>query len=375
MALSWIFDGLLGTIIPFLFVLMIIVFFHELGHYLVGRACGVQATVFSIGFGPELFGFNDKQGTRWRVSLLPLGGYVRFLGDLDAASFAEDEAMQALPEAVRRRSFPVQAVWKRFLIVLAGPVASILLGVMIFSTNAWLFGRVVLTPRVAAISAGSAAEAAGFQIGDLVVAVNGEKIESFTDLQRIVGLSAGAALTIEVDRAGQMLSLVATPRLEARDSVVGPRRMGMLGISARNTPDSVIIKREDIFGALAFGWHQSWTIIASSGDFIAGLFSGRASPDQVSGPVGIAKMSGEAAKLGFTALIAFAGMLSVSIGALNLLPIPLLDGGHLVLYVIEAVRGRALEKKAIEAAFRIGLAFVVALTLFSLYVDVFGIRH
>ena len=246
---------------------------------------------------------------------------------------------------------------------------------MIFSTNAWLFGRVVLTPRVAAISAGSAAEAAGFQIGDLVVAVNGEKIESFTDLQRIVGLSAGAALTIEVDRAGQMLSLVATPRLEARDSVVGPRRMGMLGISARNTPDSVIIKREDIFGALAFGWHQSWTIIASSGDFIAGLFSGRASPDQVSGPVGIAKMSGEAAKLGFTALIAFAGMLSVSIGALNLLPIPLLDGGHLVLYVIEAVRGRALEKKAIEAAFRIGLAFVVALTLFSLYVDVFGIRH
>jgi regulator of sigma E protease len=368
-------DGLSGTIIPFLFVLMIIVFFHELGHYLVGRVCGVQATVFSIGFGPELFGFDDKHGTRWRVSLLPLGGYVRFLGDLDSASFAEDEALQALPEAVRRRSFPVQSVWKRFLIVLAGPVASILLGVMIFSTNAWLYGRVVLTPRVAAISAGSAAESAGFQIGDLVVAVNGERIESFTDLQRIVGLSAGVALTIEVDRGGQKISLVATPRLESRDSVAGPRHMGMLGISARNTPDSVIVKQEDMFGALAFGWRQSWTIIASSGDFVAGLFSGRASPDQVSGPVGIAKMSGEAAKLGFTALIAFAGMLSVSIGALNLLPIPLLDGGHLVLYVIEAVRGKALEKRAIEAAFRIGLAFVVALTLFSLYVDLFGIRR
>ena len=361
--------GFLHTIVPFLFVLTIIVFFHELGHYLVGRWCGVRVSTFSIGFGPELIGWNDRSGTRWRIALLPLGVFVRFFGDADAASTPDHEAAAEFSAEERAVSFIFQPVWKRFLIVLAGPLASILLGVLIFSSNAYLNGRVVLIPKVASVVPESAAAEAGFETGDIIISVDGTEVESFVDVQRIVGMYAGSPLTFMVKRDGALLPLTATPKLQLRESMVGTRRMGVLGIAAARDESTLVVKQETLLGAVGFGFRQSWSVIESSGTFLTGLVSGRASPDQLSGPVGIAKMSGEVAKLGFGALIGFAGLLSVSIGFLNLLPIPMLDGGHLVLFAIEAVRKRALDQKVTEIIFRVGLALILCLTLFSLYID------
>jgi regulator of sigma E protease len=238
-----------------------------------------------------------------------------------------------------------------------------------FSSNAYLFGRVVLIPKVASVVAESAAAEAGFQVGDIILSVDGNRVESFIDLQRIVGMYAGVPLKFQVKRDGAEVALVATPKMQLRDSIAGSRRMGVLGIAAARDASTLIMKQETVLGAIAFGLRQTWNVIESSGDFLAGLFSGRASTDQLSGPVGIAKMSGEVAKLGLNALIGFAGMISVSIGLLNLMPIPLLDGGHLVLYAIEAVRNRALNQKVTEFIFKVGLAIIACLTLFSLYLD------
>ena len=362
-------DGLLNTIAPFLFVLTIIVFFHELGHYLVGRWCGVRVSTFSIGFGPELIGWNDRSGTRWRIALLPLGGFVRFFGDSDAASTPDYAGAAEFSPEERAVSFIFQPVWKRFLIVLAGPVASILLGVVIFSTNAYLNGRVVLIPKVASVVPESAAAEAGFQIGDIIVSVDGADVESFVDVQRIVGMYAGVPLKFLVKRDDALHTLVATPKMQLKESMVGTRRMGVLGIAAARDSSTLMVKQETALGAIAFGFRQSWNVIESSGNFLVGLVSGRASSDQLSGPVGIAKMSGEVAKLGLGALIGFAGLLSLSIGLLNLMPVPLLDGGHLVLYIIEIIRKRALNQNVTEIIFRVGLALILCLTLFALYVD------
>lgn len=367
--------GFLAYIIPFLFVLTLVVFFHELGHFLVGRWCGVKVEAFSIGFGPEILGWTDRSGTRWRIALLPLGGYVRFLGDANAASAPDLETVAAMPVSDRVLSFPAQPVWKRFLIVLAGPVASLLLAVVIFAGSAYLSGRYILLPKIASVAPGSAAEEAGFQSGDLVLSVDGETIESFTDLQRIVSIRPGEILNIVIDRSGSKMELKAVPRLQERDSFVGKKRVGVLGLSATRDETTLFFKEETLAGAVQFGMVETVNVVSGSLTYLKNIVIGRAPPDQLSGPVGIARMSGEAAKLGFMALIGMAGLISASIGFLNLLPIPLLDGGHLVLYVIEAMRGRPLEAKTVETAFRIGLAFIVALTLFTLFLDLGTLVH
>ena len=367
--------GFLAYIIPFLFVLTLVVFFHELGHFLVGRWCGVKVEAFSIGFGPEILGWTDRSGTRWRIALLPLGGYVRFLGDANAASAPDLETVAAMPVSDRLLSFPAQPVWKRFLIVLAGPVASLLLAVVIFAGSAYLSGRYILLPKIASVAPGSAAEEAGFQSGDLVLSVDGETIESFTDLQRIVSIRPGEILNIVIDRSGSKMELKAVPRLQERDSFVGKKRVGVLGLSATRDETTLFFKEETLAGAVQFGMVETVNVVSGSLTYLKNIVIGRAPPDQLSGPVGIARMSGEAAKLGFMALIGMAGLISASIGFLNLLPIPLLDGGHLVLYVIEAMRGRPLEAKTVETAFRIGLAFIVALTLFTLFLDLGTLVH
>jgi regulator of sigma E protease len=367
--------GFVTYVIPFLFVLTLVVFFHELGHFLVGRWCGVKVEAFSIGFGPELLGWTDRSGTRWRIALLPLGGYVRFLGDLNAASAPDLEGVSQLTASERAVSFPAQPVWKRFLIVLAGPVASLLLAIIIFAGSAYTSGRYILLPKIASVAPGSAAEEAGFKTGDLVLSVDGETIESFTDLQRIVTIRPGVSLQIKVEREGTVLDLKAVPRLEERDSFVGKKRVGVLGLSASRDATTLVYKDETLAGAVQFGVIETVNVVSGSLTYLKNIIVGRAPPDQLSGPVGIARMSGEAAKLGFLALLSMAGLISASIGFLNLMPIPLLDGGHLVLYVIEAVRGRPLAANTIETAFRIGLAFIVALTLFTLFLDIGPLVH
>lgn len=361
----------LSYIVPFLFVLTIVVFFHELGHFLVARWCGVRVRVFSIGFGSELAGFTDRRGTRWRIAAIPLGGYVKFLGDESAASTPDREGMERMSAEERRHSFPTQPVPKRAAIVAAGPLANFILAVILFAGVFMIAGRPEIQPRVDAVEPDSAAAAAGFQPGDLVVAIDGERIDTFADIQRIVAVSAGETLTIVVAREGREVTLSATPELrESRDVFGNTHRIGVLGLKRSASPADVTVRHFGPLEALAEGTRETWGTITRTLDYLGKVVIGRESPDQLGGPIRVAQLSGEVASLGMAALVTLTAILSVSIGLINLFPIPLLDGGHLVFYAIEAVRGRPLSERAQEIGFRIGLALVLMLMLFATFNDI-----
>jgi regulator of sigma E protease len=363
--------GWTGWIIPFLFVLSVVVFFHELGHFLVARWCGVRVLVFSIGFGPELIGFNDRHGTRWKISAVPLGGYVKFFGDENAASVPDEAAVAAMTPAEQRESFFHQPVGRRAAIVVAGPVANFVLAILVFAAVFMTFGKQITSARVDSVQPDSAAAAAGFQPGDLVVAIDGRPIESFTDMQRIVGASAGRTLEITVDRGGVRTTLKAVPALrEVKDSFGNVHRIGVLGISRSMAPGDIRTERVPPHTALIMGVEETWFVVERTMSYLAGVIVGRESADQLGGPIRIAQVSGQVASVGLVALIHLAAVLSVSIGLLNLFPIPLLDGGHLLFYAIEAIRGRPLSERAQELGFRIGLAIVLMLMIFATFNDI-----
>jgi regulator of sigma E protease len=364
--------ALTSYLIPFLFVLTLVVFFHELGHFLIARWCGVKVMVFSIGFGPQLFGFNDRHGTRWRVSAIPLGGYVKFFGDDNAASVPDQNALAAMTEEERRHSFIDQPVRSRAAIVVAGPLANFILAIVIFAGIFMLVGRPLTPARVDQVQPGSAAEMAGIKSGDVVVEIDGKPIEGFSQLQRIVQTSGGRPLTITVDRGGVRLDLKATPTVRGFCN-------GVLGISKSNAAGEATVHRASPGAAIRMGAEETYFIVERSLCFVAGVVVGRESADQLGGPARIAQVSGEVWKTGLsaggasgaiTSLLYLAGLLSASIGLLNLFPIPLLDGGHLLFYAIEAVRGKPLSERAQEVGFRIGLAIVVMLMIFATYNDI-----
>lgn len=362
--------GVVGYLVPFLFVLTLVVFFHELGHFLVARRCGVRVLVFSIGFGPELFGFNDRHGTRWKVSAIPLGGYVKFFGDENAASVPDPVALAAMTEEERRHSFVHQPVARRAAIVVAGPLANFVLAIAIFAALFMVFGKPSTSPRVDAVQPGSAAEAAGFKPGDLVLAINGRSIESFPDMQQIVSTSAGETLEFEVDRGGLKVALKATPTLrETKDRFGNVHRIGVLGITRSPSPEDTHFQPVGPIKALELGVQRTWFVVERTLSYIGGVISGREAADQLGGPIRIAQVSGQVATEGLPSLFSLAAVLSVSIGLLNLFPVPLLDGGHLLFYGIEAARGRPLSERAQEVGFRIGLAIVVMLMIFATYND------
>lgn len=363
--------SLLSYVIPFLFVLTIVVFFHELGHFWVARRAGVRVLTFSLGFGPELFGFNDKHGTRWRLAAVPLGGYVKFFGDEDAASTPDPAKLAHMTDAERRESFFYQPLRWRAAIVAAGPIANFILAIVIFSLVFMVFGRQVSTPRVDQVAAGSAAEQGGFKPGDLVTRINGAAVESFADMQRIVGAHAGSKLTFTVDRGGVPVDLTATPELrEVKDAFGNVHKMGMLGISRSLAAADVVTRRYGPVEAVTMGAQETWFVVARTFDYLGGLIAGRESADQLGGPIRIAQVSGQVATFGFGALLSLAAVLSVSIGLLNLFPIPLLDGGHLLFYAVEAVRGHPLSARTQDIGFRIGLAIVLMLMVFATWNDV-----
>jgi regulator of sigma E protease len=363
--------GLVGYVVPFLFVLTIVVFFHELGHFLMARWCGIRVLVFSIGFGPEIAGFNDRYGTRWKISAVPLGGYVKFFGDENAASAPNYVAAAAMSEAEKKDSFIFQPVGSRAAVVLAGPVANFLLAIAIFAAIFMTVGKQITSARVDTVQQGSAAQAAGFQPGDLVLTINGEKIESFSDMQRIVSISAGTPLSVEVDRGGVQVTLKAVPQLkELKDNFGNVHRLGVLGISRSMAPGDIRTEKSGPLRAIVMGAQETWFVVDRTLSYITGVFAGREAADQLGGPIRIAQVSGQVATAGFTALIHLTAVLSVSIGLLNLFPIPLLDGGHLLFYVIEAIRGRPLSERAQELGFRIGLAIVLMLMIFATFNDI-----
>lgn len=370
-SLSALGGGLIGYVVPFLFVLTIVVFFHELGHFLMARLCGIKVLVFSVGFGPEIAGFNDRYGTRWKISAVPLGGYVKFFGDDNAASVPDQAAAASMSDADRKDSFMFQPVRSRAAVVAAGPIANFVLAIAIFAAIFMTVGKQTTSALVDTVQPASAAEAAGFKAGDLVTAINGEKIESFSDMQRIVSISAGETLSIEVDRGGTPVTLKATPQLkEIKDNFGNIHRLGVLGISRSMSPGDVKTEKVGPLRAVVMGAQETWFVVDRTLAYIGGVFVGREAADQLGGPIRIAQVSGQVATAGFTALIHLTAVLSVSIGLLNLFPIPLLDGGHLLFYAIETIRGRPLSDRAQEVGFRIGLAVVVMLMIFATFNDI-----
>lgn len=359
-----------GYIIPFLFVLTVVVFFHELGHFLVARWCGVKVDTFSIGFGPEIFGREDRYGTRWKVSWIPLGGYVKFAGDDNAASVPDMDKLSHVPPEKREGLFFFKPLYQRAAVVAAGPIANFILAIVIFAGIFTIVGQGTATAIVDKVQPDSAAAEAGFKPDDLVVSIDGATINDFEDMQRIVSTSAGAPLKFGVIRDGHEITLTATPRLkEVTDPFGNAQRIGLLGVQRKSGPGAYKIVKTDPLTGLWHGAQETWFIVDRTMSYLGGMLAGREDSSQLGGPLRIAEVSGQVATLGFAALLNLTAVLSVSIGLLNLFPVPMLDGGHLLYYAVEGVQGRPMGQKAQEFGFRIGLVLVMMLMFFATWND------
>jgi len=371
--LTGFFDGL-GSFglysFAFLSVLTVVVFIHELGHFLVARWCGVRVTTFSIGFGREVWGFNDRYGTRWRLAWIPLGGYVKFMDDENAASVPSREAAAVLTPEERAGAFHAKPIWQRAAVVAAGPLANFLLAIMVFAISFMLFGVRSTAPRVDEVIVGSPAAAAGFQPGDVIVSIDGRAIRSFNDVLRTVTTGGGRPLAVVVTRKGQAVDLKVTPQLdEAKDDLGGTQSVWRVGIRQRSTPDQVTEERVGPVTAIGLGIKETSFIITSTLSYLGDVVTLRQRADQLGGPVRIADVAGKVAQRSVLDLVYLAAFISVSVGLVNLFPIPLLDGGHLMFYAIEAVRGRPLSERSQELSFRIGMAVVLTIMMFSMFND------
>lgn len=363
-------ESLWGYLIPFLFVLTVVVFFHEMGHFLVARLCGVKVETFSIGFGREITGWTDRHGTRWKISWVPLGGYVKFVGDESAASTPDRRRLAEIPEAEREGLFYFKPVHKRAAVVAAGPIANFLLSIVLFAGLFTIVGQSFATPVVDVVQPGSVADKAGFKAGDRVISIDGTAIDSFEDMQRIVSTSADKALTFVLKRGADDVAVVATPRRqEVTDRFGNLHKMGLLGVQRDAKDGNFRIVRSDPLTSIWLGAKETWFIVAQTMNYLGGIVSGREDASQIGGPLTIAHVSGQVATLGFGALLNLTAMLSVSIGLLNLFPVPMLDGGHLLYYAVEAARGRPMGEQAQEVGFRIGLALVMLLMVFATWND------
>lgn len=358
-------DILSDYLLPFLIVLTVLVFVHELGHYLLARWNGVRVEVFSIGFGPELFGWTDKAGTRWKFSLVPLGGYVKMFGDANAASQPGEDTDQMSAEE-RAVAFPHKRLGQRAAIVAAGPIANFLFAIVILGGLFMLWGQPYTTPVIDEVRPDTAAAAAGLQSGDRIVAIEGSPVDRFQDVQRVVRLSPGEPLSIVVQRNGERLELTATPtRTTIDDSMGNEHTIGLLGV----TSQGLEYKRHGPVRAVMAAGEETYNLTVGTLQAVGQIIGGSRSAEELGGPIRIAQMSGEVADAGATNLIWFMAVLSINLGLINLFPVPMLDGGHLMFYAIEAVRGRPLGERAQEYGFRIGLALVLTLMLFVTWND------
>lgn len=361
---------LLSYAIPFLAVLTVIIFVHEMGHYLVARWNGVAIQTFSIGFGRELFGWNDRHGTRWRVSAIPLGGYVRFVGDMSPAGLADTEVIERADPALAPRLFVNKSVWQRIAIVAAGPLANVLLTFFVLYALLLGYGRYTISPVIGEVLDGSVAQVAGFEPGDTILFVDGYAVHGFEDFQRYVATSPEREVSVELDRGGQALTLVLVPEaVQVEDRFGNTQRIGRIGVTRDVSDTDVTLYRPGPVEAVGLTLEEIRFIIQRTAAFLGDFFVGRGDVEQLGGPVKVAKVSGQVATLGIVALINLMALLSLNIGIFNLLPVPMLDGGHLLYYFFEAIRGRPLSLKVQEIGFRFGFALVLALMVFTLFND------
>jgi len=394
------------TIFAFLVLLTIIVFFHEYGHFSVARMLGVRVDVFSIGFGKPLLRWIDRKGTEWRIAALPLGGYVKFFGDLNAASQAPPEAQSkpvttqfpapgqkevlshGMTAEERAVCFHFKPVWARALIVAAGPIANFVLAVAIFTALFVTLGKSTLEPVIGAVSLDSAAQEAGFEPGDRVLSVNGREIKQFNQLYDVVLLSGGAPLNVEIDRSGETMSIEVTPRrVEGTDRYGNQIERWLLGIGPDS--NSYEYRKLGVIEALGEGVKELGRILGVTVQFLGKIILGQEDVRQLGGPLKMAQYAGQSVMSGFdeagyreppgflvmlkASMIDFiflAAVVSVSIGFLNLLPVPVLDGGHLMYYAYEAVAGKPLGARAQAIGFRVGIVMLASLMIFVTWNDI-----
>ncbi len=363
-------EDALRYLVPFLVVLTALVFVHELGHYAIARRNGVRVEVFSIGFGPELFGWTDRAGTRWKFSAVPLGGYVKMFGDANVTG-APDSMVETMSAAERAVSFHHKTVSQRAAIVVAGPAANFVFSIVVFAFLFALFGQPFTPPEVGAVLPGSVAERAGFQAGDTILRIDGTPIERFEQIQRIVQLNLDRPLQITVSRNDREIALIASPAvIEETDRLGNRQRVARLGIRGGRIEYVRHGPVESVWRAVGETYSQTTGTLRAIGQMIVG----RRTADELGGPIRIAQMSGEVARGGIASLIVFAAVLSINLGLINLFPVPLLDGGHLLFYAFEAARGRPLGERTQEYGFRIGVVLVFSLMLFATWNDLVQLR-
>ena len=353
-------------IVVFLIVLTILVFVHEYGHYWVAKRNGVRVEAFSVGFGPEIWGRNDASGTRWKICVIPLGGYVKMFGE--GGDVSEDGEKSELSDAEKAVSFYYKTVSQRAAIVAAGPIVNFIFAIFAFAILAGAVGNAVPLAAVGKVLKDSAAEIAGFKSGDRFISINEEEINLFSDLRRIVTENPDIVLSFQIDRAGKEITLSATPKLTVQKNAEGEEiEIGLLGVEW--SPDFVSYERQNPAMALWVGVQRTYMVTTNILSYIGDMFSGRRGTDELGGPLRIAQISGQMAEQGIGAVILLMAMLSVNLGLINLFPIPMLDGGHLAFYLIEALLGRPLGAKAQEYGFRFGLILVLMLVVFVTWND------
>ena len=384
------------SVLPFLFVLGLVVTIHELGHFLAAKACGVAIDRFAINFGRPLIAWKDRSGVQWQVGWIPLGGYVRFSGDESAASVPDYEDLQALRREVLakegpvalRRYFHFKPVWQRAIVVVAGPLANFVLAIALFAVLLMTVGETISKPVIEELVPGGAAARAGFQVGDTIKTMDGQPVDDFGALQPYVALRAGTPIKFVADRRGALVTVLAAPALGDIQSPLGSQKGGVLGIKGGERQGDVTHRRYGFGPALAGGVERTWDTLKTTVFVVGRLIHGQVPASQLSGPLGIAQTSGAIAHVGaegapnawlgflggLVALLGLAAVLSVSIGFMNLLPVPVLDGGHLLFYVYEAVMRRPVGARVQAAGYRVGLALVLGLLLFATWNDLQRLR-
>ncbi len=362
---------LISFIIPFIILLTIVVFIHEYGHYYFARKYGVGVTDFSIGFGKELFGFNDKSGTRWKFCAIPLGGYVKFFGDRNVFSQAEqEELLKEYNEEDRQKLFIIKPLYQRSLIVAAGPFANFLLAILIFSFIYMFAGKDFTPAQIQEVQSESPAYEAGIKSGDLIQSINGREVKSIMEVSTFINATSSETIDIQVLRNGNEFTLKVKPKfIEGKDSLGNKINKKIIGIKISPLNEEINRQRLGPATALFYAVKETWFVIEASWDFIISMFKGTGDTSQLGGPIKIAKITGQVAKFGIVAFLSIMAYISISLGFINLLPIPMLDGGHLMFYAFEKILGKPLSQRTQEGFFRIGLFLLLSLMFFTTFND------
>ena len=362
---------ILNFIVPFIILLTVVVFIHEYGHYYFAKKYGVGITDFSIGFGKEIFGFTDKLGTRWKFCAVPLGGYVKFFGDRNVFSQAEqEELLKKYSKEDQNKLFVTKPLYQRSLIVAAGPLANFALAILIFSFIYMFAGKDFTPAQIQEVQKDSPAYTSGIKSGDIILSINDKKVNSILDVSTYINTSVNELIDIKVLRSSNELDLKVKPEIiKSEDSLGNKINKKIIGIKITPLNDEFNRQRLGPATALFYAVKETWFVTKASLDFILSMFKGKGDTTQLGGPIKIAKITGQVAQHGFIAFLSIMAYISISLGFINLFPIPLLDGGHLMFYAFEKVLGRPLSQRTQEGFFRIGLFLLVSLMFFTTFND------